>query len=145
MSRQHHECQLLLATYCDAYKAVYGHPYWRGRSVLQGKPDESLTREIEKLLEFLHTNNARVDYHNDAWKGYIKFALRNFSDKGIMPRPSSLKSKGLLRAYCLSVPQTQQYNLHLHRVDYRKVLDPEFRTTEFMTLLGLGNANQSAV
>ncbi len=147
MAALSHELGILVLFYCETYKAVYGVPFFAARKLLQDEAQDAtekekkdraaLLKQFVGLLEFLHKNNVRVDIHNDAWKGYIKFALGNFAKRSIIVRPASLKSKKLLRDYCLSSRPEQKYNPI--EINYARILDPSLRTNEVLALLGLVN------
>lgn len=135
ISPRDHKLILLVLRYNGAYKKVFGTPFWSGRKYLKGEPNERLDKEFKGILKFFEEQRITVDEHLWPWQGYLVFALEAFKAKGIMPRPSSIKSPGLFKAYCLDRRPVDEPEGE--RIDYSKVLDPALRSPAALKLLGL--------
>lgn len=133
--QREYELALLIMRYCGAYRKIFGTPYWAGRRLARGEQNDALEREFQGVLLFFRDHKITVHEHLTPWQGYLEFALAHFKEKGIMPRPSSVKNYGLFQAYCINRPPTPEPVGE--KVDYSKVLSPELRTPAMMKFLGL--------
>jgi hypothetical protein len=131
-----HELTILARKYNETFEDVFGTPYWEVKRFPLVDMEDDVAKQFMGILRFLSHEGLVPDVYLVHWTGYIKFALHSFQGKGIIPSPSNLKSRILVRQY-LSLPRQATEDCDYHDVDYRKVLSPELRSPEYLRLLGL--------